>query len=156
MGTLVLLFVYTQGSLKQRKSTSVEEGKIPYMQVHQYQQETAMKIGIKKDQARFRKDTTTGHLVPDENYNNDFEDTHDLRPEKHVASEVLEDASFKHAVTLDQKMDNFLAKRQKFEELEEMKKKAYVDAFKREARAMGFEVIIDDNMQIVKVKKLKK
>ncbi|MCJ8278010.1 MAG: hypothetical protein HRT44_04975, partial [Bdellovibrionales bacterium] len=75
IGTLVLLFVYSKG-IKTDHSTATTNGagKVPYMQVHQYKQETAMKIGIKKDEARFRKNSANGELAPADNKRSDYDD----------------------------------------------------------------------------------
>lgn len=155
IGTLVLLFVYMQGAPSRQTATAPGSGKVPYMQVHQYKRETAIKMGIEKEQAQLRKHSEKPQLHPSERSHNDFYEG-DLVPEKNVSGEDISDKSYRQAVTLDQKMDGFLAKKQKFSELETMKKKAYVDEFKREARAMGFEVVIDNNMKIISVKKIKK
>ena len=122
LGTIVLLFVYSKGVNNGRSTATTGSGKVPYMQVKQYQQETAMKIGIKKDQARFRKNSATGLLAPAENKQGDYDD-YDLSPEENVGSDIVSEDSYQQAVTLDQQMDNFLAKKQKFNELESMKKK---------------------------------
>ena len=154
VGTLILLLVYSQGNVK-RKTATTQSGKVPYMQVHQYKQETAIKIGLEKDQANFRKYSEKSRLHHIANENNDFYDT-GLTPEKNRAYEDIADESVQQAVTLDQKMDGFLAQRQRYEELETAKRKAYVDEFKRGALAMGYQVIIDRNMKIISVKKIKK
>lgn len=153
-GTLILLIVYSQGSVKRRTAT-VKNGKVPYMQVHQYKRETALKMNLEKDRANFRKHEEKSQLNPSEGQSDDFYDS-DLRPEKNTGFEDSSNESYRQAVTIDQKMDGFLAKRQRYNELETMKKKAYVDEFKREALAMGFKVVIDSNMKIISVKKIKK
>lgn len=158
VGTLVLLVVYSKGTLKRETATTSGSGKVPYMQVHQYKQETAIKMELEKDQARFRKESGAPRISNTfkDDDDDDFYEGTELSAQKNVGQDLFNDQSVRQAVTLDQKMDDFLAKKQKYDELETMKKQAYISRFREEARSMGFEVQIDENMQIISVKKINK
>jgi phosphosulfolactate synthase (CoM biosynthesis protein A) len=51
-------------------------------------------------------------------------------------------------------MDAFLARKEQYQMMEKAQRKAYVEAFLNEARKMGFEVKISDDLQIQSIEKI--
>ena len=65
----------------------------------------------------------------------------------------LQEEGINEPVNLDQQMDAFLAKKQRYEELEKEQRQRYVKAFIKEAYKMGYIVKVNDKMEIVSVDK---
>ena len=51
-------------------------------------------------------------------------------------------------------MDGFIAHRQQYEAMEKIQKAEYVKEFIKEARSMGYEVQINEHLEIVKVTRI--
>lgn len=129
------------------------KGSVPYNQLKQYEKETQMKIDIDKQQLQMKKVVGGPQLNPGQAKKNDFHKTQLLKDEDPKAID-LRDPSTLETLTLDQRMDAFLAKKQRFEDLAEAKRKLYVERFIEEALAMGFIVEVNENLEITKVQKI--
>ncbi|MCB0379552.1 MAG: hypothetical protein KDD33_13755 [Bdellovibrionales bacterium] len=148
LATLVLLFMYLQ-----EPSTDLVDGpgSVQYNQINQYRLEAERKIELERGMAEMKRKKSGPKLVPVE-----AQDVEPLKilPDRDPHMDDLEEDKTYGPVTLDQKMNAFLANRQAYEEVEHANRQAYVDEFKKEARAMGYEVEINDQMEIVKVRKI--
>ncbi len=153
--TLYFAFLYLQGPKVPDflGNQAPSEGSIPYNQIEQYQKETQIKLSIKKQQAEMNKQMGGPELNPGQSAKNKF---HKTDFNKGVDQKVIDfsDQENYEALTLDQRMDQFLAKKQKYDELELAQKKAYASAFIKEARMMGFDVKVNDQLDITSVEKL--
>ena len=152
-GTLFLGYLYlddTRQGLK-KKNVSHSEKKIPYGKLQQYQKETKIKIGLHHKQTEMNKRLNDSEINPTSKnkfHQAELHDGYDFR------SEDLADPGSEQAVTLDQRMDRFLAERQYYENMEQIAKKAYVDRFISEARKMGYVVEVNEQMEIVSVEEV--
>ena len=158
-GTLFFSYLYLAGPLFGRGGILTglpsSERSIKYNQLQQLKQETAVKMDIEKQQALINKRLASPDLEAGYDKKNKFHKTepgYDLGP----AATDLDSESSYEAMTLDQRMDEFLARKQEFEEIEEAQKQAYVEAFILEAKKIGFIVKINSDLEIESVTKIKK
>ncbi len=128
-------------------------GKVPYNRLINLKEQTRMRLDLKKQQAVLQRTGDKPFLDPGADKRNE---THklDLNDDYGPAAFDINSRNSASAMTLDQKMDEFLAKRQRYEELEKLKRQEYVQRFIEESYRMGFDVRINDKMEIVSVKKL--
>jgi hypothetical protein len=153
MGTLFFGYLYLQDPTDTLFPQSEEnQGSIKYNQLQQFQQETDIKMDIEKQKAQMNKKLGGPELDPDHQKNNKFHKT-ELRKEADPRIYDLQDSSSDKAMTLDQRMDEFLAKKQRYEEMEKNQKNLYVKQFIKEAYSMGFIVVVNDKMEIESVTK---
>ena len=137
--------------------SSVESGagfkkpRIPYSKVREYKQDMAIKMELNQEKVEFLKDKNQGSLAP-RPLKKKVESL-SLQQEEDTLREHFQDPP-QNNFTLDQEMDLFLAQKQYHENRLEHRKEEYKAAFKERARAMGYEVKIDENMQIIDVKKI--
>lgn len=154
-GTLFFAYLYVFGPVGQEApiSTDLKSGGIPFGKVEQYRQETAIKMDIMKQQAEVNRHGDRPELDPSYKKNNDFHET-TINGSLGPAARDLEDASVTQPMTLDQRMDQFLAQKQRYQTLEASQKQLFAEKFIEEARKMGFEVKINDNLEVIDVKEI--
>lgn len=153
--TLVFAFLYMQ----EPKSPDINlpsrstQGAVPYSQLEQYQKETAIKLHIKQEQADLNKQIQGPELSPGAAAKNRY---HRTDFNKGIDQRVLDlnESNSYEAMTLDQKMDQFLAKKQLFDDMERAQKRAYAQAFIKEALAMGFRVEVNSDLEITSVERI--
>ena len=152
-GTLFLGYLYLEDTKQdsKKKNISRSEKKIPYGKLQQYQKETRIKIGLHHKQTEMNKQLNNSEINPTSK--NKFHQT-ELHDGYDSLAEDLADSGSEQAITLDQRMDRFLAERQYYENMEQIAKKAYVDRFISEARKMGYVVEVNDQMEIVNVEEV--
>lgn len=157
IGTLYFGYLFIQGpsSSSLDFSAASGQGTVRYNRLQQYQQETAVKMDIERQKLQFDKRASGPEMNPGHKKKNRFHKT-ELRKDKDPRSIDLEESSDYQAMTLDQRMDEFLAKKQYYEELEKSQKLAYVEQFVKEAYKMGFVVVVNDQMEIESVDKIGK
>lgn len=155
LGTLVLGFLYIQEPKKNPVDDfqTRKKGSMPYTQVEQYKQEAAMKMGIDRQRAEMDKTLGGPELEPGRAHKDDYHKT-ELGDSTVTRAHDFRDEGSSRPVTLDQKMDQFLAKKHEYELLEDQQKRAYAREFVKEARRMGFSVIVNDDMEIESVEKI--
>ena len=155
---MFLAYLYVRGPEKKEdsllfKPTHSKKG-VKYGRLQQYQKETSIKTNLQRKQAEILKkklDNSEIDNIPKESFHEtEIPDSYDPR------MEVLAEESTRQAMNLDQRMDQFLAKRQQYDNMEEADRKAYVKQFVREAYKMGFLVKINSQMEIESVKEIKK
>lgn len=151
LGTGVLFFLTFSKS--NNISSDIEGGKgIKYSDIQKTKSEAIRKVELnymRADQEkRVAPEVRSGHR------RRDFGRPVDLEAERNMGAQDARDDSLQQSQTLDQKMDGFIAHRQQFEAMEKIQKTEYVKEFIKEARAMGYEVIINNNLEIVKVTKV--
>jgi hypothetical protein len=111
-----------------------------------------MRLDLKKQRAVLEQSETRAILDPAAGKLGEVHEL-DLNTEHGPAAFDVDNRRSTTAMTLDQKMDEFLAKRQLYEELEERKKREYVRRFIEESYRMGYIVKINEALEIVSVKK---
>ena len=158
-GTVYFAILYVIGPQPRTRGVPLPQparktGSVPYSKIQQMKQETAIKVGIRKQQADMRKRIRRPELDPSYKLKKKFHKT-EHHEGFHPVGQDMEDGSIEEAVTLDQRMDDFLAERQRFEMLEASKRKLYVKRFIMEARKMGFKVKVSENLEVVDVQKIK-
>ena len=151
LGTAVLFFLtfsdssdisFSQGEGKGRKYSDIQKTKTE---------------AIRKVELNYMRADQEKRVAPQVNRRHrtrDFGRPVDLEPERNIGAQDSRDDSLQQSQTLDQKMDGFIAHRQHFEAMEKIQKTEYVKEFIKEARAMGYEVVINNNLEIVKVTKV--
>lgn len=154
-GTLFFGYLYINEPGQSAYSTysQPDSGSVRYNQLQQLRQETAVKMDIESQQAQMAKRIQSPQLDPGKRKKNAFHKT-ELSSGTDPKTYDLEEASSYEAMTLDQRMDEFLAKKQQYEELEKSQKSAYVKAFVKEAYKMGFIVKVNSQMEIESVEKV--
>ena len=155
-GTLFFGYLYIRNPKKKEISSSINSthstGHIIYGQLQQYQKETSIKTDLQKKRAEMNKKLNNSEIG--ETFRNPFHQTK-LIGANDPRMDILVEESVEEAMNLDQHMDQFLAKRQRYENMESATKKAYVDQFIREAYRMGFIVKVNDQMEIESVVEIK-
>ena len=156
-GTILFAVLYVVGPSnnggKGIASSETSQGAIRYNRVQNLKNQANIRQDLKRQQAILNRRMNKPGLDPDRHKKSGFHTT-DLNKDLGPAAEDLDSGGSVGALTLDQKMDEFLAKREVFEEIENAKRQEYVDTFVREARQMGFDVKVDDNFDIVSVNKI--
>ncbi len=130
-------------------------GKVSYNRLQNLKEQTKVRLDVKKQQALLEQTGAKPILDPEADKKNSLHQL-DINEDYGPAAFDVNKRKSASAMTLDQKMDEFLAERQHFDEMEKLKKQEYVRRFVEESKRMGFEVKINDDMEIVSVKKLKK
>ncbi|MEM7646876.1 MAG: hypothetical protein AAF203_08210 [Pseudomonadota bacterium] len=153
-GTLFFGYLFLQEPAPRRQvsTTLPKSGSISYTQLQQMKKETAIKVGLRKQRALMDKRVQGPELDPSFGKKKKFHKT-ELNTDPHPVSGDLDDGSLEEAYTLDQRMDEFLAEKQRYEQLEESKKRLYVRQFIQEAYKMGFNVQVNESLEVVSVKK---
>ncbi len=157
-GTLFFSYLFVvgppRGEPKKEPAFSVKkQGTIPYNRLRNLQQQTQVSMDLRRQQAVLNKVGRKPNLDPAHSKRHPIHETgldRDLGP----AADDLANEGSREALTLDQRMDEFLARRQQYQEMEQVKREQYVDAFIAEARRMGFRVRVNDAMEIVDVQKI--
>ena len=152
--TAILLFLYIQGPPK-KSAEQRRDGKVRYMELEQLKKGTLRKMELEEQQLRMEK-RTGGRVIPQGEIDEPSFAEGEPSSAQHFGAKDVADPSNRYSETLDQKMDDFLAHRQQYEEMEKAHREAYVQAFIQEARNMGFEVTINKDMEITKVVKIGK
>ncbi len=126
---------------------------VSFNRLRNLREQAKVRMDLKRDQAILNKTGSRPDLDP---YHGEKQPVHqtNIYLEPGPAAEDLNDGGQYGPATLDQKMDEFLAKRQEFEELEQTQKQAYVDNFIYESRKIGYEVKVDrESLKILSVKR---
>ena len=154
-GTVIfsLLYIRGVGPGEHLDIISKQKGSVRYSQLQQLRRETAIKVELESKTAEMNKKVNKPDLDPGFLERNSFHKT-EMNFNPPANAKDLEDEGASEALTLDQRMDAFLAKKQWYEQQEASKKKAYVEKFVHEAYKMGFEVQVDDQFQITSVRKI--
>ena len=156
MGTLFFGYLYLQNPGKKERSSLMSpnrsKGQMIYNRLQEYQKETSIKTELQRKQAEMNKKLNSSEIS--EVSRESFHQT-ELLGSDDPRMDLFDDESTEQAMNLDQHMDQFLAKRQKYENMKWAAKKAYVSQFIREARKMGFIVKINDQMEIESVVEIK-
>ncbi len=152
--TLYFAYLYLQDPVQPILLDPVKdkEGSVSYNQLEQYQKETQIKLSIKRQQGEMNKKIGGPEMQPDAAQKNKFHRTDFNKGIDQRAIDLAGQQTYE-AMTLDQRMDQFLAKKQSYDDLEQAQKKAYAEAFIQEAYNMGFDVKINDQLDIVSVEK---
>ncbi len=156
-GTLFFGYLYISGPSSMTTRLVPHQGKgkgISYDTLERYKKEAQVKLEIQKQRAEIQKSINKPLLDPNFAKQNEFHETvisADVGP---AASDTMEE-SINEPVNLDQQLDAFLAKKQRYEDLEKAQKQLYVKTFIKEAYKMGYEVKVNDKMEITSVKKLR-
>jgi len=155
LGTLIFGYLYIAGPSSKTISYGEEStsGKVSYSRLQNLKRQTAVHLDLKKQQALLNQNGDRPDLDPGKDRKNNLHDTSIDRKLGPAARDVDNRRSH-DALTLDQRMDEFLAKKQAYEKLEKSQRLAYVKMFISEARNMGYEVVVDQEMQIVSVEKV--
>ncbi len=153
IGTMFIGYLYLQEPKeKDIFPLTHSKGRLIYGEIQQYQKETSVKTDLQRKQAEMNKKLNNSEIGPGSE--NTFHQTKLLGPDD-PRMDVLIEESIEETMTLDQRMDLFLAKRQHYDNMEWATKKAYVDRFIREAYRMGFIVKVNDEMEIESVVEIK-
>jgi hypothetical protein len=157
-GTLFFAYLYVVGPIDgdpNESTLSVERkaGSIPYNRVQNLKQQTSLRMGLEKERALLDQSQRRANLQAGQNKATPYDPT--FQEDAGPAAYDVDNKRSYEALTLDQRMDEFLAKRQQYEELEKIKREEYVDQFIMEARSMGFDVKVGSDMKIKSVKKIK-
>lgn len=155
LGTLYFGFLFLQGpghpqSMEKKQS---KQGAMSYSQVQQLKKETAIKVGIRQQQAQMDKRVGGPELDPGYKKRNKFHNM-ELNGNPTPVAASLEQRSDEEPMTLDQRMDEFLARKQRYEQLAESQKREYVTRFIHEAYKMGFVVKVNENLEVISVEKV--
>ncbi len=148
-------YLYLRGPRKEAplvKPTYSKKG-VAYGRLQQYQKETSIKTDLQRKQAEILKKLNNSEI--DNAPKDSFHETEISGPDD-PRMDVLVEESPQQAMNLDQRMDQFLAKRQQYESMEEASRKAYVNQFVREAYKMGFLVKINSQMEIESIEEINK
>lgn len=154
---MFLAYLYIRGP--EEKSSSFltkpthSSGGVEYGRLKEYQKETSIKTNLRRKQVEILKELNNSELESTSKesfHQTEIPEFYDPR------TEVLAEESTQEAMNLDQRMDQFLAKRQQYENMEEVARKAYVKQFVQEAYKMGFLVKINDQMEIESVREINK
>lgn len=156
-GTLFFTYLFINGPVV-GGGKSVEKPKsdrrgVSYSRLRNLKQQAEVRRDLNKQQAILNRRGRMPTLSPDYSKKKKLHETH-LDRDVGPAAYDLDSGSTARALTLDQRMDEFLAKRQHYEDLEQMQKEQYVEAFIEEARQMGFRVKINNAMEITDVEKI--
>ena len=154
LGTLYFGYLYLQSAEDFSFSPSAGQGQISFAELQQLKQETALKMKLDQQRAELEKNLQRNQLSPGAREQGQFHET-PVRDIQDPRAAVLNSPSQTEGLTLDQKMDVFLASKQQYEMLETAQKEAYVEQFIIEARKMGFQVKISKDLQIESIKKIK-
>ena len=156
VGTLFFAYMYVVGpnQLDDFDMKNGGKGRVPFNQVQQLKKETEIKMGIKQQRADMNKRLGGPMLDPGKSKRNQFHKTNVYGGADPKAID-LDDNRHNEGMSLDQKMDEFLAKRQQFEEMADAQRKLYVESFVKEAESMGYKVLINTDLEIVSVEKTK-
>lgn len=157
-GTLIFAYLFVVGPPQQEKAHSLTEknfqGKTSnFEKLEQYRQEMRVKKDILQQRANLQKRRDRQELDPNYNKRNSFHETklaEDLGP----AAEDLNNGTFDEPMTIDQKMNSFLEKKQQYELLEQAQQRLYVETFLKEAYKMGYIVKVNENMEVVDVQRV--
>lgn len=150
-GTFFLGYLYVQDPVTKTQWLSKPSGKtVPYTQLQQYRQETEVKLDIESQRAALDNRLSGPNIDPSARPRKQFHKTEVQRARDPRAFD-LEDDVDSQALGLDQRMDEFLAKKQQYEDLAQSQKRAYVRSFIEEARKMGFVVVVNNQMEVESV-----
>ena len=153
-GTIVFTYLYIFGEPPKKENHNIRyeasEGKLSYDKLRLLKKETEIKMEIQQNSANFRKKVPRPELDASYSKRNKF---HDARLHNDLGYSRSNDG-FDEPVSIDQQFDAFLAKRQEYEEMEEARKKMFVERFIEESRAMGYKVEVDENLQVKNVQRI--
>ncbi len=153
LGTLYFGYLYLQSPEDFSFSPSRRAGQISFAELQQLKQETALKMNLDRQRAELEKSLQRNQLNPGAREEGKFHET-PIPDMQDPRSAVLNSPSQTNNLTLDQRMDAFLATKEQYEMLESAQKEAYVEQFLIEARKMGFKVKISKDMQIESITKI--
>ncbi len=141
-------YVTTPGVISPKTSGNT----ISYNKLEQYKKEAQVKLDIQKQRAEIEKTVEKPLLDPNYRKRTKFHEA-PVNADVGPAAYDLNEEGINEPVNLDQQMDAFLAKKQRYEELEKEQRQRYVKAFIKEAYKMGYVVKVNDKMEIVSVDK---
>ena len=158
-GTLFLGWLYLQepdsaDPLLKLEWENKKGKKIIYNKIREYQKETEIKAILQRKKAELNKKLNRGGSEIERVSSPSTEEIKVFNPTP--LEEVFEEESPKEALNLDQKMDQFLAKREFYEAMETAERKAYVEEFIRSAYQMGYIVKINEQMEIESITEIKR
>lgn len=156
-GTLCLGYLYWVGDTPSNHGSlrpNPGQDAIQYNRVQQYAKEQEVRRDIYEKQAQFNKIKKRELLDPNFRKEETFHESNPQESLGPAARDLSQDKGYK-ALTLDQRMDAFLAQRHRYEALEKAKKERYVQEFIKEARGMGFHVEVNDDMEIIDVREIR-
>lgn len=160
MGTLLFggLYLFGPPPGDEADNLSLEEGrsgeKVSYTRLQNLRQQAEVSIELKRQKAVMEQTKNHGILSPKKPNQKRLHKT-ELVYGSGPAEKDIDQRRRYGSVNLDQRMDEFLAKKQEFEEMEKAKRELFVKSFIEEARVMGYNVVIDEDYEIKSVTRIK-
>lgn len=151
IGTVVFIYLYLIGPEGSSHLEREVEGTTSYLHVQKLKEQARIKLDLKKQKALLEQSKRRAYLEPKSSPKENYQ-LHLGEGQRDLSHD---EADSHGSITLDQQMDEFLAKKQSYEALEQAQRKRYVERFIEEARAMGYDVKVDDDMQIISAEKIK-
>lgn len=155
-GVLVLIGVYfTFSQLSQSANPADGTGVVTYKKVDRLKKDVLQQTRLQQDKAmvdNFKNAPSlpTGYRQVKDSSGGD----HGLRlqsSQSHAAVDSGEDTSPREAPqSLQVQINDFLLKKQRYEQLTQLQRQKYVSDFKREAQAMGYMVEFNDKLEVVR------
>jgi hypothetical protein len=154
-GTLFLAYLYIKGpgNGETRHSESAGAHSVSYTQLNQLKKETQIKLSMERERALLEKRRERNLLSPGARKRSRFHET-PVGEMTDPRTHILDTGSEYQSLTLDQRMDAFLAQKQSFEMLEKVQKEAFVEQFIIEARKMGFNVKISEDLEVQSIDRI--
>ena len=155
-GTLFFIYLTLTGpapdSAANGRDTSTTQKGVPYNRVNQYRRETEVAVDIRRERAAIGKERARPELDPSYRKRKKFHDS-PVETTQSAAARELDQGKRTEPLNLDQRLDAFLAKKQAFEEMEEAKRREFVERFIKESVKMGYDVQVNDRLEIIKFEK---
>ncbi len=153
--TLFFGYMFLTGPVgnSQRPVPKENEGRVSYNRLRNLKEQTRVRLDLKKQQAQLARTGEKPVLDPNADKRNSRHEL-DLNEDYGPAAHDIDARQSASAMTLDQTMDEFLAKKEQMREMEEIQREEFVRRFIEEARRMGYEIEINDDMEIIRAKKI--
>ena len=153
--SIIAVFVIwykTMDAPRPTQTRSAKEKGITYGQLKQIRENSAKEMALKKNRAELENQV----LTPRVNSSDTPDDVvpHVVDMPRDSATYDTEDKTSGELPTLDAQMNAFLAEKQKFKEMRKERREQFAEDFIKKARAMGYMVIMDEQMQITEVRKV--
>ncbi|MBY0315752.1 MAG: hypothetical protein K2Q26_09550 [Bdellovibrionales bacterium] len=154
-GVLVLIGVYfTFSQLSQSTNPNEGPGVVTYKKVDRLKKDVLQQKRLQQDKAmvdNFKNAPSlpTGYRQVKDSSVGDS----GLRlqsSQSHAAFDSGEDSSREAPQSLQVQINDFLLKKQRYEQLTQLQRQKYVSDFKREAQAMGYAVEFNDKLEVVR------
>lgn len=130
------------------------QGAVPFSQLEQLQQETAVRMQIEQERLNLERQVQRNQLHPGARRRSQFHET-PVEMGEDPKSYILHRPGEYKTLTLEQKMEALIAAQQEFEQMEQIQREVYVQQFIKEARKMGFEVKITSDLEVESIRKIK-